>query len=137
MSNIISLCFDKYFNFNFIIFRSNFFFLTPYHGLQVIADCKFFSGFHTHNTEGDIYAVRINLLLLLNKCFLYDYLGNTICMLYILITNWLIKFLKSQILFFIHWELRQKKKYFIFIILLWSLKLANVLLWGKIEDQLH
>ncbi|VVC41476.1 JAB1/MPN/MOV34 metalloenzyme domain,USP8 dimerisation domain [Cinara cedri] len=43
--------------------ESNFFFLTPYHGLQVIADCKFFSGFHTHNTDGDIYAVAEHYLL--------------------------------------------------------------------------
>lgn len=46
------------------IFSSNFFFLTPYHGLQVIADCKVFSGFHTHNTDGDIYAVCIILFIL-------------------------------------------------------------------------
>lgn len=53
------LCFNGLY-LNFVLFcRSNFFFLTPYHGLQVIADCKFFSGFHTHNTDGDIYAVRI------------------------------------------------------------------------------
>ncbi|XP_001947218.2 STAM-binding protein isoform X2 [Acyrthosiphon pisum] len=43
--------------------ESNFFFLTPYHGLQVIADCKFFSGFHTHNTEGDIYAIAEHYVL--------------------------------------------------------------------------
>ncbi|CAI6346711.1 unnamed protein product [Macrosiphum euphorbiae] len=43
--------------------ESNFFFLTPYHGLQVIADCKFFSGFHTHDTEGDIYAIAEHYVL--------------------------------------------------------------------------
>ncbi|KAL5243883.1 hypothetical protein ACI65C_011293 [Semiaphis heraclei] len=43
--------------------ESNFFFLTPYHGLQVIADCKSFSGFHTHNTDGDIYAIAEHYLL--------------------------------------------------------------------------
>ncbi|KAL4121354.1 hypothetical protein QTP88_013883 [Uroleucon formosanum] len=43
--------------------ESNFFFLTPYHGLQVIADCKFFSGFHTHNTDGDIYAIAEHYVL--------------------------------------------------------------------------
>jgi len=43
--------------------ESNFFFLTPDHGLQVIADCKFFSGFHTHNTDGDIYTVAEHYVL--------------------------------------------------------------------------
>ncbi|XP_025195791.1 STAM-binding protein [Melanaphis sacchari] len=43
--------------------ESNFFFLTPYHGLQVIAECKFVSGFHTHNTDGDIYAIAEHYLL--------------------------------------------------------------------------
>ncbi|XP_027848739.2 STAM-binding protein [Aphis gossypii] len=43
--------------------ESNFFFLTPYHGLQVIADCKFVSGFHTHNTDGDIYAIAEHYVL--------------------------------------------------------------------------
>ncbi|XP_050520222.1 STAM-binding protein [Daktulosphaira vitifoliae] len=37
--------------------KNNFFFLTPYHGLQVIANCKNVEGFHTHNTDGDIYAI--------------------------------------------------------------------------------
>ncbi|XP_050425286.1 STAM-binding protein isoform X2 [Adelges cooleyi] len=42
---------------------NNIFYLTPDHGLQIIANCKFVRGFHTHNTDGNIYTVAEHCIL--------------------------------------------------------------------------